>query len=166
MQFVHYFSSAVGSGMKKRAIQVSVAIALVALAIALRGRRARELPDTPEAAVSALFDAADRGDDEAYLALVTGELARSLRSTRSQLGAEAFRQDLRRSAAGIKGLAVARANDAPSGCVAVDVEIVFADRNERQRIVVVPEAGGWAILALGPAATTQPAIPYGTPVYE
>jgi len=152
--------------MRTRAIQILVVGGLVALAIVLR-KPARRLPETPEDAVNAFFDAATRGDDEAYLALVDGELRESLRNTRSQVGAEAFRRDLRKSVSGIKGLAVARSDAAPSGQVALDVEIVFADRKERQQVLVSHQAGrGWIITAIGPAEATKPAIPYGTPVFE
>jgi len=151
--------------MKKRALQVLVAAALVAAAFALRdgGRR---LPETPEAAVKALFDAAGRGDEEAYLRLLSGELRKSLRHTRAQLGAEGFRESIQRSAAGIKGVAVTRSGEGPPGLVALDVEIVFADRNERQRLLLCQEGSGWVITSIGPAQMIKPSIPYGTPVFE
>ena len=154
--------------MKKRAVQIVCVAGVVVLAVLLRGRKGgagRELAPTPEAAVNAMFDAAEKGDDEAYLALTGGELERQLRGTRSQEGAEAFREDLRRSAAGIKGLGVSRADGAPVGTVALDVEIVFRDRNERQRYMAAPADGGWVITAISAAATTRPSIPYGTPVF-
>ena len=149
--------------MKKRAVQIVCVAGVVVLAVLLRGRKGgagRELAPTPEAAVNAMFDAAEKGDDEAYLALTGGELERQLRGTRSQEGAEAFREDLRRSAAGIKGLGVSRADGAPVGTVALDVEI-----NERQRYMAAPADGGWVITAISAAATTRPSIPYGTPVF-
>ena len=71
----------------------------VALALALRNRGS--LPDKPQDTVSEFFTAAGEGDDRAYLRLVTGELRKSLENDRSQAGAEAFRDSLRRSAAGI-----------------------------------------------------------------
>jgi len=155
--------------MKKRAVQIVCVAGVVVLAVLLRGRKGgggREPAPTPEAAVNAMFDAAEQGDDEAYLALTGGQLERQLRGTRSQEGAEAFREDLRRSAAGIKGLGVSRAGDAPAGTVALDVEIVFRDRNERQRYLAARVDGGWVITAISVAATTRPSIPYGTPVFE
>jgi hypothetical protein len=150
--------------MKTRAVQILVVTGLVALALLLR-KPARRLPETPEDAVNAFFDAATRGDDEAYLALVDGELRESLRNTRSQVGAEAFRRDLRKSVSGIKGLAIAR-SDAPGEQVALEVEIVFAGRKERQQIVVSPRGRGWIITTIGPAEAIKPAIPYGTPVFQ
>jgi hypothetical protein len=154
--------------MNRRALQAVVVAILVAVAFALRGRG--PVPQTPmatpEAAVNALFDAAGRGDDEAYLRLVAGDLRKSLLDTRAQLGARKFRENLKRSAAGVKGIAVTRRQDAPPGLVALDVELVFADRNERQRVLLARKGNGWVITALGPAEASKPAIPYGTPVFE
>lgn len=149
--------------MRTRALQIVVVLALIAAAFLLRGRD--WLPTTPEDAVSAFFDAAGRGDDAAYLRLVGGELKISLEHTRAQLGAEGFRKELQRSAAGIKGLAVTRSGNAPPGRVSLDVDIVFVDRNERQRVLLVQEGSGWQITSIKPAATVKPPIPYGTPVF-
>jgi len=150
--------------VKKRALQIAVVLALIALAFALRGRG--HLPQTPEDAVSAFFDAAGNGDDDAYLRCVFGTLRESLKHTRAQVGVEAFRKDLRRSASGIKGLAITRSDNATPAQVALDVEIVFADRNENQRMFLLQESDGWVITSIEPAITVKPPIPYGTPVFE
>ncbi len=150
--------------MSKRLLQIAVVVALVAVAFLLRGRD--RLPQTPEDAVSAFFDAAGRGDDDAYLRLVAGQLRESLENTRDQLGTEAFRKDIQRSVAGIKGLAITQSNEARPGTTAIDVEIVFADRNERQRMLLVQTRNGWAITDIDKATMVKPPIPYGTPVFE
>ena len=128
---------------------------------------------TPEAAIDAFFDAAGRGDDAAYLRLTSGRLRESLESARSELGVEAFRDHLRQSAAGIKGLAKTRGDDDPSAgdtasgdTAAIDVELVFADRNERQRILLALEGSRWVITSIDTARRIEPEIPYGTPVFE
>lgn len=151
--------------MTRWAARALVVGGIVALALVLRGR-GPDLPKTPEAAVNALFDAAERGDDEAYLALLTGRLERSLRSTRSQVGVEAFREELRLSAGGVRGLAFTARQVEPDGAVRLDVEIVFADRHERQRVVARRAGGGWVIAAMGSAAATRPAVRYGAGVGE
>jgi len=148
--------------MKQRIVQIAVVLALVTLGVALRNRDRRF--DTPEAAVSAFFEAAASGDDQLYLRLVSGDLKRALREVRKQRGAEAFRLELMRSVSSIKGRAMTRANDAPDGCVAIDVEHVFVDRNEQQRLVLAVEGAGWVIQTIGDAETVKPLIPYGTPV--
>ena len=150
--------------MKKWLPHVLIVVVLVGLALALRSRD--RLPETPEQTVTEFFTAAGDGDDRAYLRLVTGELRKTLEQARSEAGAEAFRRGLRRSAGGIKGLAVTRADDAPAPLAAVDVEIVFADRNERQRMLLAPIGGGWAVASIEQAEMVKPPIAYGTPVFE
>jgi hypothetical protein len=150
--------------VKQRLVQIGVVVALVAAAVLLRNRD--RLPQTPEEAVSAFFDAAGKGDAAAYLRLATGELAKSLGETRAQLGAEGFRSSIQASVKGVKGFAVARSANAPPERVALEVDIVFSDRNERQRMLCAPQGNGWLISAIEAARMVKPAIPYGTPVYE
>jgi len=150
--------------VKKWLPHLLLVVLLVGLALTLRNRD--RLPETPEKSVTEFFTAASEGDDRAYLRLATGELRKSLEQARSEAGAEAFRQGLRRSAGGIKGFAVTRADDAPAPLAAVDVEIVFADRNERQRMLLEPIRGGWAITSIEQAEMIKPPIAYGTPVSE
>ncbi|MFZ5832179.1 MAG: hypothetical protein ACOY3P_19010, partial [Planctomycetota bacterium] len=137
--------------------------ALLVAAILLRGRD--ELPETPEAAVNALFDAATAGDDRAYLELTTGPLRTQLEENRRQMGAEGFRQSLKESVTGLLGLAVFEAPSEADDQRVLDVDLVFANRNERQRIVFVDQGSGWAILSIGTAAMEKPEIAYGTPVF-
>jgi hypothetical protein len=150
--------------MKRRVLQVVVVLGLAALAFTLRRRD--DLPKTPEDTAFAFFAAASNGDDDAYLKLASGELGASLRYAREQVGVETFRRNLRRSASGIKGLAVTRGNDPPPGFVALNLEIVFADRNERQQMLLAKEGNGWVITAIDSSVTTKPSVAYGTPVYE
>ena len=150
--------------MKRWGLQIGLIAALVAAAFWLRARD--RLPDTPEATVDAFFDTASRGDDAAYLRLVAGPLRTSLEGDRAQLGPAAFRENLRRSVAGIKGLKTSRGDDAPPGQVAIDAELVFADRNEQQQILLLDTGKGFAITAIRAAVTVKPPIPYGTPVFD
>jgi hypothetical protein len=150
--------------VKKPLVYILVAALLVTVAIFLRGRE-QQRPATPEAAVNAFFEAAARGDDRAYLDLVAGPLRAALEETRSGVGPEKFRQGLKDSATGLKGLAITAGRDAPPDQVALDVELVFADRNERQRMLLVPQGAAWVIVSMSAASGQKPAIPYGTPVY-
>ena len=143
---------------------MALVVVLVAAAVLMRGRG--RLPETPEDAVSAMFDAAGRGDAATYLNLLTGDLKGSVENSRSQLGAEGFSESLRRSVAGIKSFAVNRAPEATPGGTALDVELVFVDRNEMQRFFLVPQGGGWAIAAIDKAQMRKPPVAYGTPVFE
>jgi hypothetical protein len=160
--------------VKQWAPKIVVVLILVGIAFALKGRDRAPTPpkeaepaplDTASEVVNQLFDAAGKGDDVAYLALVSGKLRESLEYERSQLGVEAFRQSLQRSAAGIKGLAVTQSADCPTGYIALDVEIVFTDRNEVQKVLLAPDGGAWVITSMETAEITTPPIPYGTPVF-
>ena len=160
--------------MKQWAQKIVVVAILVGIAFVLKGRDRLPAPpkeaataplDTASDVVNRLFDAAGKGDDAAYLRLVSGKLRESLEYERSQLGVEAFRESLRQSAAGIKGLAVTQSSDFPTGTMALDVEIVFADRNEIQKVLLAPEGGTWVITSMETAEIITPPIPYGTPVF-
>jgi len=150
--------------MKRRIAQILLVLGLCFLAVVLRRRD--DLPKTPEDTVSAFFDAAANGDDDTYLKLVSGRLRESLQYDRDQIGIRAFRDNLRRSASGIKGLAITRKDGAPADQVGLDLEIVFADRNERQQILLARQGNGWVITSIDSAVTTSPSKPYGSPVYE
>jgi hypothetical protein len=173
--------------VKKWTLHVVVIALLVAVALVLRnsGRRdeAPETSDGPKspetfqpfedtrwsqaaATVNRFFDAAREGDEETYLRLTAGQLRRSFEQAQSELGVEAFRAELRRSNSGVVGLAVSPGDDAPAGQIALEVEITFADRIERQQMLLEGEGDDWVIVSIGAAETIKPAIPYGTPVFE
>ncbi len=146
------------------AVPAAVVLSIVIFALFLR--TGGTLPQTPEAAVDALFDAAGRGNDRAYLRLLGPRLRREMENTRSQIGTEAFRQSLRLSVADIKGLAVMRAEEPAPNEVVIRAELVFTDRNEVQRITTQRQSGGWIITGIETAQMEKPPIAYGTPVYD
>lgn len=150
--------------MRKWAFPAAVIAALVAVALLFRARD--RLPDSPEQAVSALLDAAARGDDGSYLRLTSGGLREALEAARSQLGVGAFCESLRRSTSGMTGVGVTRRPDAPAGRTVLEVDLVFADRVERQRMTLVDGGDGWTIESIATADVVKPPVPYGTPVFE
>jgi hypothetical protein len=139
-------------------------LVLAAVALVLRGKG--RLPPTPEDAVRQLFQAAQRGDAPAYLAMLAGALRRSFESTQSQMGAAAFSASLRQSMAGVKGFAMSPAGGLSPDEAGLDVELVFPDRNERQRLVLVRQGGGWLVAAIGKADACKPPVPYGAAVFD
>jgi hypothetical protein len=149
---------------KQIAVPALLVVALAAVALVLRGKG--RLPPTPEDAVRVLLEAAQRGDAPVYLATLTGTLRTSFESTQSQIGAAAFSASLRESAAGIKGFAMSPAGESSRDRADLDVELVFADRNERQRFVLVRQSGGWLIAAIDKADTFKPPMPYGAPAFD
>ncbi len=145
-------------------LPVVLATALAAAALALRGKG--RLPDTPEEAVKAFFAAAESGDAPAYLSLVNGTLRGSFEETQKQLGTAAFRDSLRSSVTGLKGFAVSRIGEAAEDRAALDVELDFADRSERQRFGLVRESRGWSIASIDRSEVGKPDKPYGATVYD
>jgi hypothetical protein len=167
--------------VKTWGLRIVVMACLVAAAFWLRGRG--PAPQAPQAldaasppakpdwseasrAVNAFFQAAADGDDKAYLNLLDGRLRRSLDQTRSDLGVEEFCENLRRSSAGVKGVAVTPGPAASAGEVVLNVEIVFADRNENQQMRLVRQGKGWVITSIDQSQMIKPVVPYGTPVFE
>jgi hypothetical protein len=139
-------------------------LVLAGVAFLLRGKG--RLPATPEEAVNLLFQAEQQGDAAAYLAILSGGLRTSSESTQAELGAKAFANGLREAVAGMKGLAISSAGESSADRVELDVELVFPDRNERQRFILVREGGGWRIAQIDNANTVKPPIPYGAPVFD
>jgi len=136
----------------------------MAVAMALRGKG--RLPDTPEGAVKAFFAAAQDGDADAYLSLLSGSLKSSFEETQKQLGAARFGDSLRSSVTRLKGFAVSRSGETADDRVALDVELVFADRSERQRFGLVRHGRGWAIATIEGAVVEKSSAPYGAPVFD
>jgi hypothetical protein len=149
---------------KRITVPALLVLALAMVAIALRGRV--RLPQTPEEAVNAFFQAAQRGDTSAFLATLAGPLRSSFEATQSQIGAAALAASLRESVAGLKGFAMRPAGQSQPGQAELDVELVFADRNERQRFVLLRQGGGWLVAAIDKADTVKPPMPYGAPAVE
>jgi len=150
--------------VKKWLLPAGVIAALAVLAFVLR--RGDRLPETPEAAVAAFFEAAGRGDDALYLRLTSGSLRASLEDTRSQLGAAAFRESLRRTASGMKGLAASRGTEGAEAVVVLAVEQVCAARLARPQMSLAPKGPGWTIESITGTNMIKPPVAYGTPVFE
>ncbi len=149
---------------KQITVPVVLALALAMVAMALRGKG--RLPQTPEEAVNGFFQAAQRGDAPAFLATLAGPLRSSFEATQSQIGAAALAASLRGSVAGLKGFAMRPAGQSQPGQAKLDVELVFPDRNERQRFVLLWQDGGWLVAAIDKADTVKPPMPYGAPAFE
>ncbi len=149
--------------MRKWILGIAMAAALIALAVLLRNRD--ELPDSPTAAVSALIDAARAADAQAYLNLTSGPLREKLDQTQAEMGDDGFRQYLQQFGDGIKGLAVPTGDEVQGDTITLDVEFIFADRNELQQMTFERRRNGWTITSMETAEMVKPPVPYGTPVF-
>lgn len=151
--------------MNRIAGRVALIAAMIVLACWLRNRSASGAA-SPESAAQAWYDAAARGDDRAYLAAAGGDLRARLETARREQGAESFRRGLRDTLAGLRGLAVSRADSAGGGATAVEAELVFAGRNERQRLVLERNGAGWIVVGVSASQGARPPVAYGAPVNE
>jgi hypothetical protein len=161
--------------VRKIVLAIGLAIALAAVAVMLRNRD--DLPQvvptttskpsqTPSTTVSELLHAADQEDADAYLQLTGGKLRQSLEQMRSELGPDGFREHLRGFADGVKGVAVFGEEPQQADEVTLDVEFIFADRNERQRVTLARRGRRWVVTSMEKAQMVKPPIRYGTPVFE
>lgn len=150
--------------MRNWILGIAMGAGLVVLALLLRNRD--ELPETPTAAVSALIDAARGADAGAYLKLTSGPLRAKLEQTQTEMGNDGFQQYLRQFGEGIKGLAMPAGDDTQSDTITLDVEFIFADRNEVQQMTFLRRRNGWTITSMETAEMVKPPVPYGTPVFE
>ena len=152
--------------MPSKQILVPTILVLVLVAVALLLRGKGRLPPTPDDAVNLLFQAAQSGDAPGYLAVLSGPLRTSFESTQSQIGAAAFAASLRESVAGMKGLAISPIGESSLDRAERDVELVFSDRNERQRFVLLRQGSGWLVTQIDKADRVKSPIPYGAPVFD
>ncbi len=150
--------------MKKWILGILLAMVLAGVAALLRSRDRSAV--TPAGAVSKLIDAAREADINAYLGLTGGQLRTELEQTRAEMGDDGFREHLRRFAQDIKGLAILTSGEPEGDTAILDVEFVFADRNERQRTTFARRGRGWIITSMDTVEMVKPPIPYGTPVFE
>jgi hypothetical protein len=149
---------------KRIVVPTMLAVALVAVALLLRGKG--RLASTPEESVRMFLQSAQRGNTRDYLANLTGTLRASSESTQSQMGDEAFAASLRKSVAGMKGCAISSVGAPSADRTELDVEIVFSDRNERQRFILLQQNGAWLIQRIDNTDTVKPPVPYGAPVFD
>jgi len=131
--------------MNKQAVRtglIAAAVVVLIVAAAWVLRSGGPLPETPGAAVDAFFDAAERGDDREYLRVTGGELRTELENRRKQLGREAFRKHLKRSQAKVLGVTKFEPENTAAESVALDVELVLKDYNQRQTMRLRQEGSG------------------------
>jgi hypothetical protein len=149
--------------MKTHVVAAAICIGLGGLA--LRDRIASAPPArTPELTVYAMLDAARNGDVNGWLAVYTGNLAASFQAAARERGAPAFSDWLKSTDASLKGVALQPAEKLGDGSVRVQVEYVFADRNEKQAVYLRLVDNAWRIERLDSAARVPTLVPYGTTV--
>ena len=154
----------------KRTATFAATFVVLAAAIYLgrsRSEPAAAAPASPAECIERMFAAAERGDVEAYLACFTGAELRRLSTERDVQPRERFAAALVESVRPLKGRAVNGPSSAPDGDRAkLEIERIYEHHGERQGYAFRREADGWRIDSVGAVERFQPAIPYGTPVYD
>lgn len=148
-----------GAAWVGRAVLVA---GLVAFAIWIAGRPSAR---SPEDGVVAWFDAMARGDLGTAIRLTGGELRRSLESELRE-GSAVRPRSAGRGLEGVRGVAVRRVESDGENTSEVEVELVFEDRNERQRARLERRGRGWVIVEFSAADHVTPPVRYGTPAFD
>jgi len=139
----------------------ALAAALAALAIWLSVRPAAH---SPADVVAAWYDAMARGDEAAAIRLTSGAMRRALES---QLRLSSPDRRIERLGLNdVRGVAVRTLDSSDANTAEVEVELVFEDRNERQRVRLERQGRNWFIVEFGSAAHVVPPVRYGTPAFD
>lgn len=118
----------------------------------------------PRDVIYAMLDAARDGSVEEYLDCYAGQMERTLRQSREEMGPARFAEFLKARNRDIKGIAM-NAPEERGAEAEVRVEYVYADRNEVQEFYLEKTGGAWKIARVSDIRRIETPVPYGTPVY-
>ena len=121
--------------------------------------------DDPRETIYAMLEAAKGGEVAAYLDCFSGEIAQRIEQSRREMSDDAFSEYLKTRDGEIKGVAISDVDNLSPDSASIELEYVFADRNESQRLRLTKVDGAWKISGMDAAERVNTAIPYGTPVY-
>ncbi|HET6879503.1 MAG TPA: hypothetical protein VFI31_05090 [Pirellulales bacterium] len=132
------------------------------------GKRVGQASDSPARCLERMFSAAEQGDVAAWLDCFTGTQRAAFAKEIDANPTQEFAESLKKAVGEIKGRAVSgtNASDSAGAVATLSVERVYAHHTERQSYHFRRDADGWRIESLGSVEKRQPAIPYGTPVFE
>lgn len=119
---------------------------------------------TPQESIYRMLDAARAGDTAAYLRQYAGTMEAHLRQAIVERSEADFKKYLQSSNAEIKGVAVAEPKMLSEREAEVQVEYIYQDRNEVQRMVLEKQGEDWKITRVDGAERVKTLIPYGSPV--
>jgi len=124
-----------------------------------------EAPDNPTDTINRMMDAARDGDVDGYLACFSGQMEKTLRQSVAEMSNSGFADYLKTNNKQIKGFAMYAPTEVSESAVDVQVEYVYADRNEAQRFRLERLSGHWTITKVDGIERVETIVPYGTPVY-
>jgi hypothetical protein len=161
--------------LKRWLALLATAIILAAVLIAGRGKGppathqpAANSTISPEQCIERMFDAAERGDVDAYLDCFTGPQRQQIERELTSQTRQSFSQSLVDAIKPLKGRAMIGSPPAEPAAnqVELTVERIYANRNETQTYQLLRQSDAWRITAVRSADAFQPPITYGTPVFE
>jgi hypothetical protein len=146
-------------------VTVSLLAGLLAAAVFRRtGIRRAPLPVTPQDVIYRMLNAARAGDGSAYLRQYGGEMEAQLRQAAAEKTEADFKSYLETSNAQVKGIAISEPKNLSDREVEVEVEYIYQDRNETQRMYLEKFGGEWKITRVNGAERVKTLTPYGSPV--
>lgn len=148
---------------------VTVALVGGALLLARSGQPVGETvggatSDDPRATVAALLQTQRDGDAQACRVHLAGEALKEFDARRQMLPSSQFAAELRSGLVDLKGHATTDLNRHAPDAATLVLELIFADRNERQQLELRRTDGAWKVTRRAPAERVAPTVPYGTPV--
>ena len=153
--------------MKKhlRAMTTVILIAGALIFFAMRQRSRPAEPDSsgadPKAAIWCVSDASRARDVQAYLNCFCGPLRQRLEKTVAEVGAEKFKEYLKRLNEEITGIVVSDIELAGQDAAKLRVEFVMRGKNEAQQHHLKLINGMWKIDSVDDAESVRTLIPYG-----
>ena len=113
--------------------------------------------------IEAAITAAAKGDLTTYLDQFTDPLRGQLERTQTEKGSEYLRDYLKRLTRPVKGVAInlRKKQDTAPDEARLDVEFIYANRNETQPFFLRREDGRWRISSMDSVRSTPVLIPYG-----
>jgi hypothetical protein len=148
----------------RAASAVTILILAGLLGVAVLRRNAARQPSSPQDTIYRMLDAARSGNAAAYLGEYTGQMEAHLKQVLAEKGDAAFQRYLISANAEIKGVAVSPPKETAAGEVEIQVEYVYQERNEVQRIGLEQRGGRWKIARVDSAERVQTLVPYGSAV--
>ena len=125
----------------------------------------RAQPEKPRDVIYAMLDAARDGVIDEYLDCYTGQMEKTLRQSRAEMGESQFSAFLKERNREIKGIAMNEPELSTEDEARVRVEYVYVERNEVQQFYLNKQNGNWKIARVSAPQRIRTPIPYGTPVY-
>lgn len=148
------------------AVLVLAGFALLARSQRSETQAAGDKTDFPQACLSRLLAAEQKGDPAAYLACFEGSQRDRLRVLWTGRSESDVSAELQKRSVGLVGHSIGEIDFPVPDRACVMLERITKDHHERQRVELLRQNGRWTIAELSTPDWSTPVIPYGTPVFS